>query len=355
MRKSTLLCLTLSLGACNSGPPDYKSFLSSLQKVLCQHFVDCGFFDASYEAQCETALNDNAATIDSSTYTYDSGNASRCLDAIKSSLNNCYNDINLNSMMVNDACKSVAVGKTAAGGSCPNGAECAPGTACGQSFAGTTCTSQCKTRIAIGAPCDNTVPCVEGAFCQNQTCTALLDSGGACAGSGQCKSGLVCIPTMSNSLNGTCGAPGNAGSNCSGFEGRLDCVAGLTCSSTSMSCAAAAKAGEACAFDSDCGERLVCDSKVCVTPIAKGGSCPNGSGCIGPTQCMNGACVAPPSLGEACTANGSGCFSGYCNTTSGKCEARIAVGAACDPTITSQQCVGTAMCDSTSKTCKLCQ
>src|SRR5581483_12077243 len=93
------------LAACgSSGATDYGSFQQQGRKIICQNEVSCGRLDGAYESACEQSLA-AGATPDPSTYSFDSGAASGCLDAFKSVFSNC-TKVSFSDMMLTAACKS---------------------------------------------------------------------------------------------------------------------------------------------------------------------------------------------------------------------------------------------------------
>ena len=120
--------------------------------------------------------------------------------------------------------------------------------------------------------------------------------------------------------------------------------------------------GEPCSANDACAERLLCAGLLpnqptmpgtCLPPIAKDAACaPGYPACLAPYLCLNGKCTARPMIGEGCT--NQSCLDGWCNPSSQICEMLIAVGGACDPTISGPQCGGGSLCEPASRTCKVC-
>jgi hypothetical protein len=350
---------TLALASCGSNSAtDYPSFRNAATHLYCQHAADCGMYDPAYLAQCQQSLGDSQTGYDPSKISFDSGAAQGCLDALKAALGGCSTTLDYANMMLVDACKSVFTGKSPAGSPCPNFIECAPGSQCSIQFGGTHCTSMCEALGPIGSTC-NTSNCATGGFCDNtkKMCVPQLDAGATCGQfpSHQCKGDLVCVSSATGSTNGTCGPAGGVGATC--HFTNPDCVVGLTCDTMVMPpvCAARKQQGQPCSSSDQCDPRFLCvgismGAGTCQTPIPKGGTCP-GDGCLAPHQCVGGVCTPPPSIGDTCDKS---CLTGYCDTVSHTCKARVAVGGACD-TMSVAVCMGTAQCDPTSKTCMLCQ
>jgi hypothetical protein len=64
--------------------------------------------------------------------------------------------------------------------------------------------------------------------------------------------------------------------------------------------------------------RDYCDptSMKCTARVAVGGTCSDTLLCLGLAECINTKCVAKPKLGEACDAqNGAGCLAGTCTNS----------------------------------------
>src|SRR5438105_2063904 len=152
MRIGGIAALLLA-AACGSPSTPYTSFVSRTHKLFCQHQVDCGFADPSYESLCEQL--GTTAGLDESKINFDSGASQACFDAIKQLLSDCHYRLNLNNMMFLQACQSVLTGKSPAGSPCPFGIECAPGTSCSLHFSNSTCSSSC---IALGMTGDSCNP-----------------------------------------------------------------------------------------------------------------------------------------------------------------------------------------------------
>jgi hypothetical protein len=212
----------------------------------------------------------------------------------------------------------------------------------------------CTVRPGLGEKCNTS--CSDGAYCDfaSNTCKATLDAGASCV-AGECKSNLVCV-AGSTPGSKICSAPGGAGASCSANS---DCASGIICDTTltPSRCAPQKQAGQACRASSQCAERLLCTlstgTGTCVAPVARGGSCV-GNECQSPHKCIGGTCVAPANLGDPCP--NQICLTGYCNPASATCEPLIALGQPCDPALKSvTTCQGNALCDSTTRTCHLCQ
>jgi len=361
MRNPLLLAVAGALVACGSNASStlstYRDFGVATQRLFCQNEVACGFYDPAREADCELTFTNDTPAPSPSTFDFDLARAQRCFDALKSALDaaDCHT-IDYSSMMLNDACTGVTVGKQPAGGSCPNFVECAPGTTCSLQFqSGGQCSSMCVAVPALGAPCDSF--CNVGAFCdgQSHTCLALLDEGATCSSANErsCKDGLTCIAPTAGAQR-VCRARGAAGASC---QSGSDCARGLACDNQLASpvCTTQKKAGESCDDDGDCATRLVCTGVfgapgICSAPIPLGGACLQ-TGCLRPYNCIDGRCTAPALLGAPCMK--VGCLTGYCNSTSGNCEPRLPAGSACDPAQLNA-CTPNSICNSTSKTCVAC-
>ncbi|UQA54847.1 hypothetical protein [Polyangium aurulentum] len=152
---------------------------------------------------------------------------------------------------------------------------------------------------------------------------ARMDGAG-CIDHGQCQSGHC--HRAGFSLCGTCGAPGEAGTNCGA---NLDCKAGMVC--LSGKCAAAGEAGDTCV------EGL--------------------KPCNVPWTCLNGTCAKPGVLADACGTDLPPCnfLQGlYCDTAkSNQCQSATfaMAGQACQNPDMLVLCQGAGMCVQASGSC----
>ncbi len=375
MGKPAVLAVGLCvLGACSSSVPDYPSYVAAADRAICQHQIDCGFLDPAYEKDCEqqfASFQGSNATIQA---TYDPAAGDACLATLRGALDGfgcralLLNDLSISAAMAM-ACANALTGKVQTGGTCRASAECAGHGTCVITFANNLCTSACVAPAPVGQSCGGSNDCVDGAVCQfaalGPTCVSIGDVGAACSpadGTGDCKPGLACAPSADRK-SASCSAPLAAGAPCEASpEARGSCGGELICDLllTSPVCAPEKQLGEPCGSTDACGPHLLCTSSAaatatCLAPIPLGGACVGANqdaACLAPHRCVNGVCSAPPTIGQPCP--DGACLEGFCDATK-VCHAAIAVGGACDPTVTGLfQCQDGATCDMTTKTCKLC-
>lgn len=201
-------------------------------------------------------------------------------------------------------------GTLADGAACSSGSQCKSGS-CKKTVTETSSSAcgVCEARVAVGGDCSaEGSSCVSDARCDATTkkCVAIVRNGvgGSCDSTKgeQCQSGLVCDFTTK-----ICKERGAVGAACSGTS---PCQSGLQCSPTTRTCVTPvlANEGQACGGTS-------------------GASCAAGLRCDFATQkCVKITWVAP---GGDCSAAGSMCEHGSCNSTTKKCPALLADGQAC--------------------------
>ncbi len=155
----------------------------------------------------------------------------------------------------------------------------------------------------------------------------------------------ACIKASGPSTLAASVAAGRAKFDASQAQACLDAIA--VCSGTTTAppaCVATLTGtvaeGGACTGGEECATaNSVCNSCKCKAMAADGAACTTSSDCYN-YNCQSGKCVAPPTvpkLGEICeiqvdpnTVSTVGCDTGlYCDTTSKKCAAYLASGAAC--------------------------
>jgi hypothetical protein len=178
-------------------------------------------------------------------------------------------------------------------GTLPEGAPCAATTQCSSGWCDISDASRCgvcATLPAVGEPCPEG-RCAFSAICSEGTCTELtfVDDGEPCdPPTANCNFRAWCS-------DGVCVALASEGEACE--SGR--CRSGLDCDATSGVCVrgpAPATVGQACGFDADTGDFVVCNATaycaddVCVAKVADGGSCVGASECLLGAQCIEGIC-----------------------------------------------------------------
>jgi hypothetical protein len=357
----------LAVASCSSSTTlsDYYSFVAANAKTLCQHEIDCGFFDPAYQSRCNPP-SDARTAFATLQVEYDPTAAPACHDAFVAAIASigCYRGGSAASLVTalqSDACMRTVRGRVAVGGVCIFDAECVAPARCTALF---TCGGTCVVPATVGAACAGGLFCSKDAYCDNTgatpTCVALGDLGAKCEfGGSQCKQGLVCVFSSGGTLGGTCGQPGTAGAACTFAD---DCIAGLFCDTSlaPAACAPRRAMGQSCSDPDACGERLTCvglatqnSTGTCAPPLPKGKPCQSDDDCQSPHHCVLSVCTPPPMLGQPCT--GFDCGSaGFCDASS-TCRATLAVGATCDPTRNESGCPEFSPCDSASKTCKSCR
>ncbi len=180
----------------------------------------------------------------------------------------------------------------------------------------------------------------------SRTCTpaGTLAGGAACTSSAQCASG-VC--TFEGSGCGACEAVIPLGRPCgTGIPGV--CAPDASCKAqpdATGRCSTPGVEGDACASDYECNDDLACSGGKCTARVADGTSCTDSTLCRDDSYCSSGAgstCVPIPvtgsgapcgvdvaSLRVAFCAVGSKCIYPSATSTTGRCGAPLAQGAAC--------------------------
>ena len=196
--------------------------------------------------------------------------------------------------------------------------------------------------VAVGGACFVDLECVDGGSCtptmsgcnQNTTCcpgtcaagtpTKEVALGAMCASTNECPVNGYC-KGLTSTVMGTCTAVvTTAGAAC---DNVLACANNMICnmtSSTAGTCYDPPANGAACdpAFfvpDFACSDsRDYCDptSMKCTARVAVGGTCSDTVLCEGLADCVNTKCVARGKIGEACDSqNGPSCLAGTCTNS----------------------------------------
>jgi hypothetical protein len=192
------------------------------------------------------------------------------------------------------------------------------GAACADSIRNETC-------VFTGFRSDPNNPC-------SKMFTGTVATGGACFQSAECANGASCNPTDTNCDNGTMCCPGTCGA--APTKGAV---------------------GATCQDDSQCNDDLYCASAMskCAAVItAEGGMCGDDfTACANPMLCDvmfiggTGTCYTLAGDGQTCDPNKllpCSVEDQYCDATTMKCTATLALGASC---ASGQTCVGYASCD----------
>ncbi len=314
---SLIVSLAASLTACGGGVK-LEDLESSFEDALCERQVRCGAYatvDACKE-DFRILIDEIERAVAAGRANYDADKAEACLEALSSSsCDGSAEDVRRQPQ----ACRDTFTGTVADGGACFGGEECLSERCtipdCGMACCQGTC-AVTVAEVAIGGACSGTTgPCAQGSFCDSQTttCAALRAVGAACTSNSQCGYGLYC-PEV-----GTCADAPNRGAACP--DGTCADI-GDRCSTTSMTCVALGRSGEACATGFaglfDCQAPLTCNQTTLV-------------------------CGNPPTVGQTCLFF---CASGnFCNQAD-VCEATKANGAACagDDECNSQFCDANDVC-----------
>jgi hypothetical protein len=188
------------------------------------------------------------------------------------------------------------------------------------------CQAALEGTIKQGADCQLDAECAGAQYCKlgdqcPGQCAPYEKAGSACAGDGNCDSGLKCGPT------GLCVAPAKAGKACK--QGEPECVDGYVClgddtaqkkpgSCIAIATALNGKAGDTCSLDSNlCSVGFSCEIKSlapiggdCVTKVAADGEChaavpdecPDDQYCALSNPLLPGKCTPKPAPGEKCAA-----------------------------------------------------
>jgi hypothetical protein len=244
-------------------------------------------------------------------------------------------------------------GKTPAGQTCSEEAECAEGSRCVK--LGGVCKGTCVAFPQAGEPC--AFGCAPGLYCDgDDRCAKPKGLHAACSQSAECEADLYCQTT--------CRRRGQAGEACVFDPQRLStCEPGLACDVTPYlagavgTCVKPKEKGAPCRFHFACAVGLVCfdldftgfpdrmpAEGFCHPVAALDTNCPFtpyavflGDQCEPGTQCsaQSRKCAFQPSLGEACTPSSQSCagLDVYCKPSGsgdlGTCSKPPQVGERC--------------------------
>lgn len=178
-----------------------------------------------------------------------------------------------------------------------------------------------------GEPCTENLECTGASRCDNErdcegTCTETLGEGADCS-SGNCESGLVCLP------DDTCGTPVGEGEACAQNQ---HCKGDLVCDDNGECIQLPQGAGDDCSAemsDTDywCPGELVCVEGTCQEGAATGESCEDPKKCAPGNRCVDGTCVATVGPGGSCDGSKNCVVTHYCE--SGSCVPRPTLGGDC--------------------------
>jgi len=237
-----------------------------------------------FERRCDRSLARIEFSRKNNRVRFDSAAMNACLQAIEAPDGTC---ATVSTMLPwTAACMTSAwVGITPDGGACNFAYECGADSTCPVSQA-------CTPKPRSGQPCGT--GCASGLFCNVGMCAPLLSSGQACAATAQCQTGLFCdlaatAPTCtalhetgqactsnascaSNKCNpGTCAASGNT------------CTANTQCTGTCSNSPTIS-----CTLDSTCGAGTCSvGGAACFTA----GTCNVTGTCVFPNRCTGATCV----------------------------------------------------------------
>jgi hypothetical protein len=295
-RNAAIGVVAISLCACGSPspPPTAAAACSALAVQVCERAQACEpgilpLFGYATSADCVSGQADGCERALAAPHTgYTPALAQACGNAL-----GAMNCTAFRSQTTAPACLPRG-GKTAIGGSCNDGWQCASGhcngsdpTRCGTCVApvplGQACTgmecannlvcsaSVCATPVGIGGDCHDDSVCPVDGHCDQttHTCAKLPALGDACD-----SSVFFCDPTAASAL-------------CDSVASR--CVGpvvvvqpGGDCSPTPTVCA-----GGICSFDADAG------AGTCVGTVPVGGSCAPTDQCVFGSNCIDGTCQPP--------------------------------------------------------------
>lgn len=265
-RSAALLVALASLG-CSAvvDPEGYdpvasaEGFCNSIQDALAD--LPCGTADAALDQQfayLRTGCDTLQAAVDGGRFTYDSGSAAACIDAIERL--GCRGMFNMGAMATFEwpqPCRDALRGRVPAGGACSY-----------DEWSG--------ARQGVGQY--TLSECVEGAGCYasmggdgvcGDTCEHPAGYLESCYGGRPCQEGFVCAANLDYKCH-----YGTTGDSCN--YSWSDCAPGYFCTlSPGGTCQVAAPAGQPCSLGSYCSTDSYCDygTATCVAKVGYGGDC----------------------------------------------------------------------------------
>jgi hypothetical protein len=293
----------------------FSQYESVLVTASCHFDVLCGNYPD--QATCVTStqvqphLYDTlGADIASGSVVYDGATARACIEAING-LSFC-SRAGFASAQIESGCNGLFTGTVAAGAPCFLAEECAGGATC----------------AASDTTCDRASQCCVGA-CGVPTPPAAV--GGSCLPPQLCAPGMYCV--LDPSGTATCQLPVGLGASCGETA---PCEVPLYCAPTTQTCQSPASTGGTCnpELDSEDCESPddQCDptTSVCTRLLAPGAACASsGLGCVNYATCdtPTGTCVTRPAVGESCDPTGPMCLGGTCDPTTTTCTLTPTTGA----------------------------
>jgi hypothetical protein len=311
----------------------------------CRAKIDCYGWDyASYDAclaaqECDGFAELNAL-LDAGSATYDPVATATCAKALAA--DPCMFGALLFAAPTLPEALSMCgalVGQRAAGASCEQGVECAPGLTCNvDASCPGTCEVPAQTEdLPKGAACvpeicvpaqEHCSECALGLECVNEVCIPTPAVGDTCAELLGCGDALWCDLTA-----GRCAPRAKLGEACSDFRQIApNCEDGLWCDDPPASpevagtCMALGSKGQPCRSDGDCVAPYSClpspgatplDHGTCGDKLANGADCDSFADCVSGRCSMTNTCIPQPALGETCIdtcADGLTCNASVCAT-----------------------------------------
>lgn len=214
----------------------------------------------------------------------------------------------------------------------------------------------CRAAIA-GVACGK-VDAFEHPACA-EAIVGVVEPGGACASSHDCKDRGRCVGAGGGSYVsacpspalGTCAPTGTVGSPCTWST---ECAAGLFCGGST--CAPLAALGESCSSSEGCVSSAWCDLSQgqCRAPKAAGEGCSYfGPECAAPMSCYEGKCALGfevAELGEVCDADHACAWFSGLACKDGRCVRRAGLGEICDA---DGACLSELWCDASGRCARL--
>jgi len=295
------------LAACggddDGGPIDFEDLPGAIIGAYCSVYVNCGLID-DYSTCTQLNLDvevdeEIGAAIEAGLVIYHEEQAGACLGGIGTST--CEE----NRLFENqpEACDLVFEGTVPANGECGIDEECMSHDcmipSCPDACCKGTCVGDARApRPHVGESCESRSNCVDS-FCESTTlvCTAYRALGEACQDTDECQTG-VC--------NGVCTALPDTGEACAQAGQGYCRKIGDLCSPTTMKCKPLGLSGDACTADGECSPIYNCGTGgTCVLRPRVGEMCGQGrDNCIDKSFCNDGGiCQAPQADGATCTSN----------------------------------------------------